>query len=640
MPPFQYDTYRSPYTGTIAELMQQGTKARADAELRHGQIWAQGVQNVATSVNHAVDVATDPRRKLEVAALEDHRLKTAALQHQMEGRAELSRAMQHSVAPATGPGSSSTLGAGDSGPQLPNFLRKEGDVSVWDTDGIAKLLVAHGYADLAPEFIKDLNALNGAHRTEMKARTDAVHAADDVMAQSAGIALWLKKRFNLSSDQAVDAAIIPIRANGTVPESALAPYLSRLKAQPDGGIAILEEMAARGHQKRIEIGRGGISVNANNPDDVIRNEAMPEIGSDAYMRLLEAGWVAPPPDRTRPPAAAAPPPAGQPPPPAGRPASVQPPVAPQGIIYPDPGTATLPPDPQIAASGTPLNALPGQRVANSGVIADQAPLAPPAPTPPPAATPPAASAPRTDAERTAALLKARDNARAVTEAQLDDRFQKLEKKRATEGLTPDEKAEYDAYTKRKALVPTTVSILNEPKKQEARVDRSYTDAARNITDLRKPIADQAERIARLTESINQRTPQADALIAPELLTAMAGGQGSGLRMNEAEISRIVGGRTKWEDLKAALNKFALDPKQGLSVTDEQRTEMRDLVKAIATRVTSKLNSINKAAQDLIDANDVETHRRIIADVRQEIDRVNLEGAAPANARPVDPFEHR
>ena len=33
---------------------------------------------------------------------------------------------------------------------------------------------------------------------------------------------------------------------------------------------------------------------------------------------------------------------------------------------------------------------------------------------------------------------------------------------------------------------------------------------------------------------------------------MAGGQGNGLRMNEAEISRIVGGRTNWESFKAKL----------------------------------------------------------------------------------------
>jgi hypothetical protein len=61
------------------------------------------------------------------------------------------------------------------------------------------------------------------------------------------------------------------------------------------------------------------------------------------------------------------------------------------------------------------------------------------------------------------------------------------------------------------------------------------------------------RFGRLRDTLNQKSPQADALVAPELLTVIAGGQGSGLRMNEAEIARSVGGRSHLEDLKAALN---------------------------------------------------------------------------------------
>ena len=47
---------------------------------------------------------------------------------------------------------------------------------------------------------------------------------------------------------------------------------------------------------------------------------------------------------------------------------------------------------------------------------------------------------------------------------------------------------------------------------------------------------------------------------------MAGGQESGLRTNEAEISRVIRDRRNYEALKAALNRWSLDPTKALSVT--------------------------------------------------------------------------
>lgn len=154
-----------------------------------------------------------------------------------------------------------------------------------------------------------------------------------------------------------------------------------------------------------------------------------------------------------------------------------------------------------------------------------------------------------------------------------------------------------------------------------RMDRSYQQANTALESIRKPIADQVERFGRLAETVNQSTPQADALVAPELLTVMAGGAGSGLRMNEAEISRIIGGRSKFEDLKAAVNKWQLDPTKALSVTPAQRQQIRDLMNAVKTRTDAKLAIVNKASQELIDAPDVDSHRRIISDARQKIDAV-------------------
>lgn len=194
-----------------------------------------------------------------------------------------------------------------------------------------------------------------------------------------------------------------------------------------------------------------------------------------------------------------------------------------------------------------------------------------------------------------------------------------------------ERGHREAEAQRRATEANTEAYrgarLQQPKDTSAadngRMDRSYTSANSSLEALRKPLADQAERFGRLTDTINQHSPQADALIAPEMLTVMAGGIGSGLRMNEAEIARIVGGRSNFESLKAQLNKWSLNPKEALSVTESQRGQIRDLMKAVGDKSSKRLAILNQASQDLIDAPDVGTHRRIVAQARKAIDDIGL-----------------
>lgn len=151
-----------------------------------------------------------------------------------------------------------------------------------------------------------------------------------------------------------------------------------------------------------------------------------------------------------------------------------------------------------------------------------------------------------------------------------------------------------------------------------RLDKSYDTQTKRLDAIEKPFADQAERIGRLRATLNQMTPQADALIAPELLTAMAGGAGSGLRMNEAEISRVVGGRNQWEDLKSRLDAWQADPTKPFAVTPEQRKQMRDLIKVIADRGQRRLALIDDVRSKLVDATDVTGHRRLVDGVKKAL----------------------
>lgn len=153
---------------------------------------------------------------------------------------------------------------------------------------------------------------------------------------------------------------------------------------------------------------------------------------------------------------------------------------------------------------------------------------------------------------------------------------------------------------------------------DSRVDKSYQFHTSQITALGKPIQDRMSRLENIQTSLDQNSPQADALIAPELLTAMAGGQGSGLRMNEAEIARIVGGRNHWQDLKSAALKWQLDPSKPFQITDEQRKQVRSLVDATHALAENRMNAITDAQQRLAVSTDPMEHRKIFSELRNAL----------------------
>lgn len=189
----------------------------------------------------------------------------------------------------------------------------------------------------------------------------------------------------------------------------------------------------------------------------------------------------------------------------------------------------------------------------------------------------------------------------------------------------------DANTMRP--VQGTIGTYERPREgnplaQDNRLDKSYQFNAGELSKLAKPVDDAIARLGRLEDSLSQNTPQADALIAPELLTVMAGGAGSGLRMNEAEISRIVGGRSNFESLKAALNKWQLDPTKALSITPAQRDQIRRLVATVADKLRAKQDVLTQAGQDLVNANDVNKHRQVIVDTKKALTDVDANKAKP------------
>lgn len=165
-------------------------------------------------------------------------------------------------------------------------------------------------------------------------------------------------------------------------------------------------------------------------------------------------------------------------------------------------------------------------------------------------------------------------------------------------------------------------------------NQSYEKRNTELTAIGKPVTDLMGRFGRLQDTIAQGTPQADALVAPELLTVMAGGAGSGLRMNEAEISRIVGGRSHWENLRGAIQKWSLDPKSANSITPDQRQQIRALIQAVGTKLTKKQDILNEGHRALSATDDINEHRRIVNDAREKFSAIDAGEGQGDKAVPI------
>ena len=163
-------------------------------------------------------------------------------------------------------------------------------------------------------------------------------------------------------------------------------------------------------------------------------------------------------------------------------------------------------------------------------------------------------------------------------------------------------------------------------------DRSYQFHERELDQLAKPINDLAGKVAGLNDELNQGSPVADALVAPKLLSVLVGGQGSGLRMNEAEISRVVGGRSNWESLKAKAAQWATDPAKANTITPAQRGQIRALVNEVAQKVQSKQAALNQGYADLAGSDDPLAHRKIYDRTRKAVLDVD---ASPQASSVVD-----
>jgi len=214
---------------------------------------------------------------------------------------------------------------------------------------------------------------------------------------------------------------------------------------------------------------------------------------------------------------------------------------------------------------------------------------------------------------------------------LPERYQALEQKRLAGMITPEEEMERKSIDSAMLLGSRYVQGEVGQRFDTGQLQRSFEARYKNLNDPLTKMNDQSDRMGRLIASLNSGTAVADQLIAPELLSAMGGGLGSGLRMSEAEISRIVSSRGAWDELGIALNRFKTDPNAVRFLSKSQIQAINGLVGEVNRKLQTKRQMYVDAMENLIDAKNPEEQRRIIVKLNQDLINYdkNSEDAAKA-----------
>jgi hypothetical protein len=178
--------------------------------------------------------------------------------------------------------------------------------------------------------------------------------------------------------------------------------------------------------------------------------------------------------------------------------------------------------------------------------------------------------------------------------------------------TPYEKAKV-ALDNRNAEAQTRAAL-----RQDTAGDRSFQFSQNELNKQGEPIQKGLTSISNLRDLVNARTPAADALIAPKLISTEAGGFGSGVRVTGAEIKSQIGGRSAWENLLATSQHYATNPKDALLYTPSQRDQISKIIDLHEAKLKAQSDALNKGFGDLAASNDPMAHRRIVDRTRKAL----------------------
>ncbi len=191
-----------------------------------------------------------------------------------------------------------------------------------------------------------------------------------------------------------------------------------------------------------------------------------------------------------------------------------------------------------------------------------------------------------------------------------------------------ETARHDKATE-DAAARAAADKANNPKADNGRLDKSYAYNNNQLIKLHTPLADKDANVSQLIDSLDARTPAGDSTAAIQFLKAQAGGVG--FRMNQAEIAQVTNGRSTLQNMEALAQKLSLDPAKALSLTPEQRADMRAIAMAQRAKVGKRLARVNAAQQSLIDGGSPEEHRNTLSQLQRDLAEMEAGGGETAAA---------
>ena len=122
-------------------------------------------------------------------------------------------------------------------------------------------------------------------------------------------------------------------------------------------------------------------------------------------------------------------------------------------------------------------------------------------------------------------------------------------------------------------------------REGAHVDQVRHETLVELNNRAKPVEDVITTVNKLNLSLDQNSNVGDSVVAEQVIRIMAGGPGSGIRMQQPLIDQVLKQtRTAPESFKLIADKYRLwasgDRKNPLILSDEQRREIYALGKAV------------------------------------------------------------
>lgn len=211
--PFHYSTYTNPYAASIADLMLEQGRIRAQGAAANGAIWGraiEGIGNAVAGVAGAVAQSHDPRVQIEKAQLAEIQQRQAA-----------AKKFDALVA-------GDQLHPGDQGPHQESFLTSEG---LFDIPKLNAAFGAQGAAHFAPEFLAKAEAINDSVLKARQLQHETAKQHTIALGHVAHGALGLMT-FGAPADVALDSAAAPALATELVSQQEYDKAKAAIMAMP------------------------------------------------------------------------------------------------------------------------------------------------------------------------------------------------------------------------------------------------------------------------------------------------------------------------------------------------------------------------------------------------------------------------